>query len=201
MWLKIRNLLWDNPFQPWFISTMIIIDILGSFYGYYWYRYQLAENAVYWWLFIPDSPLATTLTAVALLLVLQHRNKAVLFQLLAYTAIIKYGIWAVVLISHFALSGAYIAPEIWMLWFSHLGMAAEGFIYLRHLEVNLRQVALVCGWMLFNDYLDYGLGLHPYLYAASQWKIALFSALLLSIGLSILKIYSMYICKSGRKFV
>jgi uncharacterized membrane protein YpjA len=83
------------------------------------------------------------------------------------------------------LSGGDISPEIWMLWFSHMGMAAEGFIYLRHLRVKLWQVAVQAGWMFLNDYIDYGLGFHPYFYADYQWGIALFSAVALSITLSV----------------
>lgn len=179
MFPQIRELLWDNPFQKWFMAALIIIDFLGSIYGYYWYRYQLAENPWYLWPFIPDSPLSTTLTGLVLLLLLLDKNWPWL-QLLAYTTIIKYGLWAVILISHFGLTGGSMTPEIWMLWFSHWGMALEGFIYLRHLKVSFGQWAVVGTWIFFNDFMDYGVGLHPYLYTPDQWTLAMVSAVVLT---------------------
>lgn len=176
---RMRELLWDNPFQKWFMVSMIIIDFFGSLYGYYWYRYQLAETPWYLWLFIPDSPLSTTLTGLALFLLLLGKDWPLL-QLIAYLTIIKYGLWAVVLISHFGLSGGQVTAEMWMLWFSHWGMAAEGFIYLRHLKIKPWQWLVAAGWLFFNDWVDYGGGLHPYLYAPDQWPLALVSAVVLT---------------------
>lgn len=184
---KMYNILWHNPFANWFLVGLIIIDVLGSIYGYYWYRHQLAATPFKWWLFIPDSPLSTTLTAIALILILLNKRYS-LFEWIAFTAIIKYGIWAVVIISHFGLTGGYIEPEIWMLWLSHLGMAAQGFIFLRHVRVTAWEIGLGALWMLFNDFLDYGLGLHPYLYASYQWQTALYTALGLTVFLSLCKI-------------
>lgn len=180
MFSPMRELLWDNPFRKWFMVCLILIDFLGSLYGYYWYRYQLAENPVYLWLFIPDSPLSTTLTGLALFLLLLGKDWPLL-QLIAYTAVIKYGLWAVVLISHFGLMGGQVTAEMWMLWFSHWGMAAEGFIFLRHLRFKTWQWWVTAAWMLFNDWVDYGGGLHPYLYAPDQWRVALIAAVALSV--------------------
>lgn len=188
MWKKILNrtydILWLNPMKPWFLITLIIINILGSVYGYYWYRYQLAATPKYLWFFVPDSPLSTTLTAIALIFILVKKRNS-LFEWLAFTAVIKYGIWAVVIISHFGLTGGVIEPEIWMLWFSHLGMALEGIIFLRQVKVSWREVALGGAWMLFNDVVDYVLGIYPYLYASYQWLTALLTAVGLSLILSL----------------
>lgn len=184
---KVYNLLWLNPFRPWFLVTLIIINFLGSIYGYYWYRHQLASTPVFLWFFIPDSPLSTTLTAVALFLILIDKRNS-LFEWIAFTAVIKYGLWAVVIISHFGLTGGVIQPEIWMLWFSHLGMAVEGIIFLRQVKAARRETVTGLHWMLFNDLLDYGLGIYPYLYASYQWLTALLTALSLSLLLSLPKL-------------
>lgn len=188
MWKKMfnraYNLLWLNPFRPWFLITLIIINFLGSIYGYYWYRHQLASTPIFLWFFVPDSPLSTTLTAVALFLILIDKRNS-LFEWIAFTAVIKYGVWAVIIISHFGLTGGVIQPEIWMLWFSHLGMAVEGTIFLRQVKVARREIVSGLLWMLFNDLLDYGLGIYPYLYASYQWLIALIAALSLSLFLNL----------------
>jgi uncharacterized membrane protein YpjA len=188
MWKKllkeIYHTLWLNPFKPWFLITLVVINILGSIYGYYWYRYQLMATPKHLWFFVPDSPLSTTLTAIALIFMLLKKRNS-LFEWLAFTAVIKYGLWAVVIISHFGLTGGTIKPEIWMLWFSHLGMAVEGMIFLRHAKVSWREITIGLIWMLFNDLLDYSLGIYPYLYASYQWPVAIITAVGLSLLLSL----------------
>ena len=169
--------------SAWFLITLILLT-LGSIYGYYWYRHQLASTPIFLWFFVPDSPLSTTLTAVALFLILIDKRNS-LFEWIAFTAVIKYGVWAVIIISHFGLTGGVIQPEIWMLWFSHLGMAVEGTIFLRQVKVARREIVTGLLWMLFNDLLDYGLGIYPYLYASYQWLIALIAALSLSLFLNL----------------
>lgn len=191
MWKKllkeIYHTLWLNPFKPWFLYSLIIINILGSIYGYYWYRYQLLATPKYLWFFVPDSPLSTTLTARALIFVLLGKRNSV-FEWIAYTSVIKYGVWAVVIISHFGLTGGTIKPEIWMLWFSHLGMAVEGVIFLRHVKVSWREITIGLIWMLFNDLLDYGLGIYPYLYASYQLAIAKITAFSLTFVFNLVKL-------------
>jgi len=187
-WLnKIYDLLWLNPCQKWFLITLVIINFLGSIYGYYWYRYQLAATPKHLWFFVPDSPLSTTLTGLALLLILWGKRNS-FFEWLSFTAVIKYGLWAVVIISHYGLTGGTIEPEIWMLWFSHLGMALEGIIFLRQVDVSWSEVLSGGGWMLFNDFLDYVLGIYPYLYASYQWLVALLTAVCLSLLLTLHKL-------------
>ena len=187
IWQRIYDLLWLNPFQLWFIRILIVINVLGSVYGYYWYRYQLLSTSKIFWPFIPDSPLATTLTALALILFLYNKRNS-FFEWIAYTSVIKYGIWAVIIISHYGLTGGHIQPEIWMLWFSHLGMAAQGLVFLRHVRVSRREVAAGTAWMLFNDLLDYGLGIYPYLYASYQWPVAIVAAFGLTLGINLSKL-------------
>lgn len=182
-WLrKFRRLLWEDPFDKWFLTLLIIVNALGSVWGYLWYRQQLAETPWPFWIFTPDSPLSTTLMAVALLTLLVGRPSA-LFLLLAYTAVIKYGLWAIVLITDYWLRGGPIAFTESMLWLSHLGMAVEGFLYLRHLRVTAGQAIFTGVWMALNDFMDYGLGLHPYLFLPEQRTLAMASAVALTVML------------------
>ncbi|MDN5344669.1 MAG: hypothetical protein PWQ18_780 [Clostridia bacterium] len=179
-WLQ--HLLWEAPCQGWFLLTLIIINLLGSVYGYYWYREQLASTPLIWWPFTPDSPLATTLFALALLLALSRRGNNFL-QLLAAMAVIKYGLWAMVVISDYWLAGARVTAVEAGLWLSHLGMAAEGYLFLRHWRATPWQLALVALWLAINDYVDYGLGWHPYLFMPGQENLAQIAAVGLSLAL------------------
>lgn len=168
-----------NPWQAKYSLPLIVINFFGSIYGYYWYHLQLAATPLKYWLFVPDSPLASTLVTLALAAYLAGWRSP-LFQTLSFTASIKYGIWAVLLISQFWLSGAPPAVTEAMLWLSHLGMAVEGYIYMRKVSLTWPVVVVTGLWMALNDVMDYGLGLHPYLFAADQLFFAETSAVALS---------------------
>lgn len=179
---RFKELLWDNPFKPWFISALVVINVLGSVYGYYWYWDQLMNSPVIWYLFIPDSPLSTTLFAAALTISLLKRKNALL-GVVAAVAVIKYGFWAVVLITDYWLAGGSVRLVEVGLWLSHLGMALQGVIFLRHWPVYPWHVAAVTLWLLANDVVDYGLGMHPYLFYPGQKNLAMTTAAILSTGL------------------
>lgn len=174
---------WHNPRQGRFMIPLVIINAAGSAYGYYWYREQLARTPHYYWLFVPDSPLSTTLFALALLLSLAGPGR-LLFQAVALTASIKYGIWAIVMISHYWLKGGPLEFTEGMLWVSHFGMALQGFIYLRTLQPGHGVILFTACWMTINDLMDYGLGLHPDLFAAGQTGLALLTAAALSLTIT-----------------
>lgn len=177
---KLWREFWQDPWQARFTIPLVLINVLGSVYGYYWYHEQLAATPVHLWLFVSDSPLSSTLYALALLL----RGKSPLrrlFQVVAFTAAIKYGIWAIVIITHYGVLYGNIGYTEIMLWVSHLGLAAEGFIFLKTLQFE-RVIGYVTGlWMLLNDLMDYYDGLHPYLFAPGQELAALITALILTV--------------------
>ncbi len=175
-WLK------DVPGRRELVLLLVVVNFLGSIYGYYWYRNQLAATPPVYWPVIPDSPLATTLMVIALLLWLKG-NRSNILLLLGFVVVIKYGLWAVAVITHYWLISSRIGAETAMLWFSHLGMALEGCLFLRWSRFSYRQILIVAGWLLFNDYVDYFWGLHPYLYDSSQISLARSLALLLSLAI------------------
>lgn len=103
------DLLFRNPFRRWFVILLVLVNLLGSVYGYYWYSGQLAVTPVKLWLFTFDSPFSTTLFALALIGLLFGKEYKLL-QLIAYTGVIKFGIWAAVIILHFWWIGG--APTV-----------------------------------------------------------------------------------------
>jgi len=185
-WLK--NLLWEEPYQKWFVIVLFLINAVGSISGYFWYEGQLRQTPLYLWPLIADSPFSALLFTFALLFLLLNFNCS-FFQLWAYASVMKYGLWAIVVISDFWLAGGEIRGIEVLLWLSHAGMFAEGFLYLRHLRFNFMDVLLVICWLVFNDYFDYALGFHPYLFMAGQETLALKTALLLDLFLIGLFIY------------
>ena len=122
------------------------------------------------WIFIPDSPLSTTLFSIAIFLILCKRKFPFLY-FLAFITVIKYGLWAVFVNTHFWLLSGQVHWVEFMLWLSHLGMALEGIIYLRLFLPSLYEWGVVGFWMMFNDYVDYAWDLHPYLYLQAQLPV------------------------------
>lgn len=183
MWASFIDAL-KNPHKNWFLAGLLVINILGSVYGYYWYRHQLTANALCYWPVIPDSPRSTTFFALVMVLLLLH-NRGLLrrffwFEAVAYTGVVKYGIWAVVMITQAWFWGDSQNWTDWMLWWSHLGMAAQGLIFLRHLSVNAAAIIVPALWMFFNDWVDYAYGFHPYLFSSDQVFYGMITAVALS---------------------
>lgn len=42
-----------------FMTLLLIINIVGTIYGYYWYGWQLKETPAIFLPFVPDSPTAS----------------------------------------------------------------------------------------------------------------------------------------------
>ncbi len=178
-----------RPFERWFLITLVVVNFFGSIYGYYWYRYQLADNSLNFWPIIPDSPRSTTFLMISLLIFLIGSKKTwqrtAWFQALAYTGVIKYGIWAVSMITQSWIMGDPVNPTDVMLWFSHLGMALQGVVFLRHLKINYGAIFVPAVWMVFNDYMDYVYDFHPYLFSSGQVPFAMLTAVGLTLILLI----------------
>lgn len=177
--------LWENPAQKWLLDLLIVANVGGAIYGFYWYLPQFLETSPKVWVLVADSPISAALFALAMLALArgwaEQWQPGLLF--LASASVIKYGIWAVVIISEYWLSGYSVQPLHLGLWLSHVGMAVEGWIFLRHLRVGRLAVIAVGAWMLLNDTADYVFGLHPYLYTPDQWLLAVVSASVLSLAL------------------
>jgi uncharacterized membrane protein YpjA len=153
--------------RRWFLWILFVINFLGTIYGFYWYRYQLASTNPFLDIFVPDSPTASLAFTIVLFLYLLRRTNRLLEAFAAIT-LFKYGIWAVVMI----ILGGLLSPlpfldaltwQHWMLIFSHLGMAAQALLYIPSFTFRWKEVGIVAGWTLLNDALDYGLDIHPWL--------------------------------------
>ena len=73
---------------------LLVVNILGTIYGFIWYGNQLKETLPIFWPFVPDSPMAS-LFCLCFNRFLIKRNWG-LIEALAIVTLIKYGIWAVV---------------------------------------------------------------------------------------------------------
>ncbi|MDR6224482.1 DUF1405 domain-containing protein [Desmospora profundinema] len=154
----------------WFLWVLFTVNLLGTLYGFYWYKNQLIHIGSWLNLFVPDSPTASAAFTLVLLMYIIGRRSPLLEAFAAVT-LFKYGIWAVAMI----VAGAWTKdlPFLqalrwtdWMLAASHLGMAWQAVLYSRFFTFGTRELSLVAAWTLLNDGLDYGLGIHPWLPAS-----------------------------------
>lgn len=142
---------------------MIIINLGGTVFGYYYYKYQLRSSPWYLWIFIPDSPNAVLLFAIALAL-LRMKCKFKLINALAFVDLIKVGIWT--LFVFLIYRDYYFSPagfEFTSILFAlHLGMVIEAFVLIKSLEaLRARELIFMLFWFLLNDLFDYYLDAHP----------------------------------------
>jgi uncharacterized membrane protein YpjA len=171
-------------FSPMFLSSRFMlwslfwVNLLGTVYGYQWYWKQLTFTvqtmSPAYLPFVPDSPTASLFfTAVLGYLLVDsylkrngEQRKGWIRGIVEAFAVItsfKYGIWAVSMIWAGAYQGDSVNWQDWMLTLSHLGMAAEALLYLRLYTYRTVPIYIVAAWTLFNDYMDYGYGVFPWL--------------------------------------
>ncbi|WP_377888813.1 DUF1405 domain-containing protein [Alkalihalobacillus sp. R86527] len=143
-----------------FLWSMLVINALGTAYGYYWYGWQLEETEPIFLLFVPDSPTASLFFCFVLIAFLLGKNWPLLETLAAVT-LFKYGIWAVVMnIMVMQVTGV-LSPIAIMLIVSHFGMAIEGLLYSPFYKIKGWHLIFVAVWTLHNDVIDYVFGQMP----------------------------------------
>lgn len=196
----------DLLLAPWFLHALFWVNLLGTLYGYEWYRGQLIEtwNDYGRWLviFVPDSPTASLFFSVTLLYLLRDAGRRRsgmpeptmdrpltvrgVWESLAVITQVKYGIWAVAIIFWGASQGDTIVWQEWMLVFSHTAMAVEALLYMRFYRFTVLAVAIGAVWTIANDMIDYTFGVFPYLPAPlydDLGAVQLFTSCLSALGI------------------
>jgi len=205
----------DNLLSGWLLNTLIVGVGLGTIYGYYWYGAQLldiSQTRSPWLLpFVPDSPTASLFFTISVLYLEFDRRRGRLAQVLdrssrvsfvrgfveAFTLVtmVKYGIWAVVIIYWAYVLGEPYRWEHGMLTASHLAMALAACVYGKFFRFRPIHLAWVALWTFTNDIVDYRLEiypwlsrhLHPYL-SSVEWYT--FSMSVLTVSLAVIYIIS-----------
>ncbi|MDM5333347.1 DUF1405 domain-containing protein [Ureibacillus composti] len=156
MLLQIQYLLRSKSF----LTLLLIINFLGTIYGYYWYGWQLAVTEPQFLIFVPDSPTASLFFTIAILGWLFGKNFK-LIEALALITLIKYGIWAVVMNLWTIVESGPIGPLGWMLVVSHFLMAVQAVLYIFNYRFTYVHVTIAAIWTLHNDVIDYVYGQMP----------------------------------------
>ena len=148
------NFFYKLMFNRIFLILLLIGNFIGTVYGYYWYRGQLSQTEWYFIPFVPDSPTATLLLCISILLLLLNK-KSGLIDALAFTTLIKYGVWAVVMNFITFIEIGTVTNIGLMLIASHGIMAIQAFLFLPHFEVKTWHIYVTAFWLFHNDVIDY----------------------------------------------
>lgn len=153
--------------QRAFLFLLLVVNILGTLYGYYWYKGQLMTTDPKYYIFVPDSPTATLFFCIAIIGWLLGKNYK-LMEVLALITLIKYGLWAVVmnLLTYFVEGLGWMG---WMLVASHFLMAIQAVLYLPKYRFELWHIIVAAIWTLHNDVIDYLFGQMPYYRVINQY--------------------------------
>ena len=133
---------------------IVLINLAGTAFGFWYYLPQFARTPVVMWPFVPDSPMATLFIGLSLA-AWRLDLDAPWLHMLAFFGCIKLGFWTpyVQLVLQ--------SPEGIALWLyvfligSHLAMAVEAFLIHRYASFAVPAVAVATGWYLLNDVVDY----------------------------------------------
>ncbi|MHB1630558.1 MAG: DUF1405 domain-containing protein [Bacilli bacterium] len=148
------------------------LNIVGTLFGFAWYKGQLARTLWYFRPFVPDCPLSSLWFAIALSGFLWPPRRSLARRMLPFMAAVavtwlsKYGLWGIfVLLWELARQQA-LPFEAWALLASHLGMVVEAVLLtgiVPLLRFSRGHLAAAGATLLLNDYVDYVYGVFPYL--------------------------------------
>ncbi|PLS16335.1 DUF1405 domain-containing protein [Bacillus sp. M6-12] len=143
-----------------FLFLLLIINILGTIYGYYWYGSQLSITPDIFLIFVPDSPTASLFFVFVIIAFLLKRNWG-LIEALAIITLFKYGIWAVIMNILTLYTTGYLAWTGYMLMASHFAMAVQGILYSPFYRIKTWHLAAAGVWTVHNDIIDYVFEMMP----------------------------------------
>lgn len=151
-----------------FLWLLLIINVVGTIWGYDWYGWQLEMTKPIFLIFVPDSPTASLFFSIAIVGWLLGRHWK-LIEALALITLVKYGLWAVVMNIWALIVDGSIGWMGWMLIFSHFMMAVQGILYLPAYRFSFIHVWIAAIWTLHNDVIDYVFGQMPIYHMLSDY--------------------------------
>lgn len=135
--------------------AIVTINLAGTAFGFWYYRFQFATTPIAMWPWVPDSPLATFFMAASLALWRLGRSNEVV-NALAFYGNLKLGLWTpfTLLVFRDAFSGLHPAMYGFLLC-SHLAMVAQAFLVHRYSRFPVWAIAAALAWYTFDLVVDY----------------------------------------------
>ncbi|WP_404333226.1 DUF1405 domain-containing protein [Mesobacillus maritimus] len=137
-----------------FLWMLLVINVFGTVYGYYWYVPQLVNTPAIFLPFVPDSPTASLFFVFVLIAFLLKTNWP-LMEALAIVTLFKYGIWAVIMNILVLNVTGNLHWSGYMLMASHFAMAVEGMLYAPYYRFKLWHLIVAAIVALHNEMIDY----------------------------------------------
>ena len=136
------------------VWVVVAVNLAGTVFGFWYYRFQLQNTALVMWPVVPDSP-TVTLFMVASLVSWKLGQDRNWLHALAFVGNLKYGLWvvAVQLTNNDVLTSG--DPYYWFLLVGHLGMALQALVIHRYATFTVPAVGVAAVWFGFNDIVDY----------------------------------------------
>jgi uncharacterized membrane protein YpjA len=139
------------------LGLIIIINVIGSAFGLYYYWDQLMMTPWYYWLFVPDCPLYTFLLVFALLFIAAGRRFDT-FNAITAVGLATYGTWTMLILLYF--SEVFFSPVNALmscaLWVSHCGMALESVLLLPYIKkAGIISWAVAGAWFFILAFFNY----------------------------------------------
>ncbi len=153
-------------FSRWVVESRVVwvvalADLAGALAGFsYWYGATILAAPWYYWVFVPDCPLAALLMGITLL-GYHFGRRWHLLGLLAAGTCIKYGLWTVVYWTADFSAGGPLSLEGVTMTVTHFILLVQGLIILRYLRFRWVPVALASLYLVANDLVDYAAGHYP----------------------------------------
>ena len=136
--------------------AIVAINLAGTAFGFWYYRFQFAGTPAVMWPWVPDSPLATLFMAASLALWKLDRPSEVV-NALAFYGNVKLGLWTPFVLV--AFRDAFLAhtplPLYAFLVTSHLAMVAQAFVLQRYARFSVAAIAAALAWYTFDLVVDY----------------------------------------------
>ena len=148
---------------------LLVITLIGSAFGYYYYEYQFSVTPPHLWLFVPDCPLFTTFFAIVLIGQLMGKESP-LFNAFTFAGLLKYGIWTVFVLllywNDYFGGGEGLFRGVLMI--AHIGMVLLALTMVNGLRrdghmgrIGKGGIYLTGAVFLIFDFFDYVVGTYP----------------------------------------
>jgi len=166
-----------------FLVFLLIINFCAGIYSISYYFSQLEQSHWFFWLFIIDCPLYAILFGINIFLFLIDKPSEAL-SFISIVGNFKYGLWTI-----FVLTIAGLAGAQWFFVLSHILLVIETIVLAGLFAFKVKHVLLAFLWFIVNDFIDYFLGMHPFVFEGFLFysmSFALASTIILPFLLSII---------------
>lgn len=135
------------------------MNIIGFFYGIYYYWSQILSTPWHLWIVTIDSPMAVLLFAACCILLWRKAGLPEFLKLITAAYLAKYGLWTMIVIAMYWDYFSAYQPGINVLnFFLHFGMILEAWVLAEASKPDIKTFVVVAALLVVNDLFDYLLG-------------------------------------------